>query len=41
MGIFFVALLLLLQISLTLRTYDTFTAIKILGRKIGGMLLRY
>ena len=41
MGIFFVALLLLLQISLTLRKHDTFTAIKILGKKIGGMLLRH
>ena len=41
MGIFFVALLLLLQISLTLRKHDTSTAIKILGKEIGGMLLRH
>lgn len=37
MVIFFVTLTLLIQISLTLRKYDTFTAIKILGKKIGGM----
>lgn len=41
MGIFFVALLLLLQISMSLCTYDTFTAIKILGKEIEGMLLRH
>jgi len=33
-------LLLLLQISMSLCTYDTFTAIKILGKN-WGMLLRH
>ena len=37
MGIFFAALLLPLQISMSLCKYDTFTATKILGKKIGGI----